>query len=422
MVSDRNQMKRRAQFVTKSAPEFNTDKAFVKQDEETEQEEQAQKEQTETPTLNDLTASSFVTTVEERVEEEHQVPEEQSQIDEMARQKFQTPSASLTEDLTPMESLPERTNRIKVAHLGVGALVTIVLATIVALYCSRRRRSWKRQRQIKTIGPWAAKNLHFHDENDITDDDFDSLEDGSNTRNHPHRPINERGPSFHLRAEDWLGGVGFDKNDESNFAENDGRYGDVDSVSEDDDESDTNVCDLLNGDSSNSQRGAFLLNGDSSNSKPSSLSLDSPPRSPVRLSPEPEFSPPTVSELFQNNLSALLKLSPPLSDGSCSNNDSSYECLQKKQKDLNKSLFLINDQILEQQRELEASAKALSEKMTRRKLRDLTIRHQNTKDGIELLESEKDRIDEKLKKVRSEIKSHRMERRRKLFQSSHQRR
>lgn len=114
-----------------------------------------------------------------------------------------------------------------------------------------------------------------------------------------------------------------------------------------------------------------------------------------------------MSELFQNNLSALLNLST-------NNNSSSYERLQKKQEDLNKSLFLLSDQFLEQQRELEASGKALSEKMTRRKRRDLTYHYENIEDGIELLESEKDRIDEKLKKVRLEIKSYRMERRRKL--------
>jgi len=410
MVSDRNQMKRRAQFVTRSAPEFNTDKAFVKQqqEEETIEEEHVQKEQTETPTNNDLTATSFVPTVlEGRLEEEQPIPEEQSQI-------FHTPGASMTEDLVSMESLTERTNRVKVAYFGVGALVAIVLATIAALYCRRRRRrSWKRQRQIKTIGPWASKNLHFHDEGDSTNDDFDSLEAGSNTRYRypPNRPIDERGPSDHLRADDWLGGVGFDKNDKSRFAENDDRDTDADSVSDssecsEDDESDTSFCELLSGDSS-TLHGASLLNGDSSNSKHSSLSLDSPPRSPLRLSPEPELSPPTVSELFQNNLSALLNLST-------NNNSSSYERLQKKQEDLNKSLFLLSDQFLEQQRELEASGKALSEKMTRRKRRDLTYHYENIEDGIELLESEKDRIDEKLKKVRLEIKSYRMERRRKL--------
>ena len=414
MVSDLNQKKRRAQFVTRSAPEFNTDKAFVKQEEgETSEMEQVQKEQTETPTNNELTDTSFIPTVGGRLEEEQPIPEEQSDI-------FHTPGASMTEDLVSMESLTEKTNRVKVACFGVGGLLAIVLATIAALYCRRRRRSWKRQRQIKTIGPWASKNLHFLDEGNSTDDDFDSLEDGSNTRSryHSNRPIDERGPSDPLRADDWLGGVGFDKNVKNCFTENDDADSDADSVGDsseysEDDESDTSFCDLLSGDSS-TLHGASLLNGDSSNSKRSSLSLDTPHRSPLHHSPELELSPPTVSELFQNNLSALLNLST-------NNNSSSYERLQKKQEDLNKSLFLLSDQILEQQRELEASGKALSEKMTRRKRRDLTYHYENIEDGIELLESEKDRIDEKLKKVRSEIKSYQTERRRKLFQNSHQR-
>jgi len=215
-----------------------------------------------------------------------------------------------------------------------------------------------------------------------------------------------RGASFDYG--DWLGGIGFNRsNDENSHAGEKDDFGYADkgdessssSEYEDEDDEESSIQDLLD--------------GESDSNRSSSFSFDSPMHSPIVNFTPP--TPPTVSELFQNTLSGHWKTSPPpLSPVST---ESKYEDLHREQEELNKELFLINDQILEQQRDLDAATKELSQKRTRKKIFESHQQHRKITEMIMLLETKKDEVNAKLKSVKGRIKTHRLERRRKLFRS-----
>jgi len=339
------------------------------------------------------------------------------------RQKFQTPGAALrvstvastsylhTTDSAQDASPTEAMNAAQLTYFGIGSLVGMALATVVAFYLGRRRNSWRygrRQRGSLNHKPWDNE-IKFHDECDSTDnDEFDDLEDGygyykNYLESHPRGPIDAfDGRSFDETSEDedehdWLGGVGFEE-DGSHNSESVNEFPYVEDESERSEDDNDSIELLLNGDSPISNRSSSLLSY-------------STPLSPS----ENTFSPPTVSEVFQNTISSHWKQALPLTRPS---NTSTFEELQKEQEELNKSLYLLNDHLLEQQRELEDAAQTLSNKTTRRKHRDSFQQHKKITDEIARLEAEKDDIDVDLKEVRSKIKAHRLERRRKLFLNS----
>merc|ERR1711935_1027958 len=165
-------------------------------------------------------------------------------------------------------------------------------------------------------------------------------------------------------------------------------------------ESDGNnsLQDILNNESSSANEGTFSLNFN-----------DLPSMSP-------QVQRPTVPQLFQDTLSshwkqAKLGLLPLTSDNEDSNNNTFCE-LQQEQDELNKFIFTLNDSILERQQELDAAAKTLTQKITRRKHKEAFVQHKEIFQEINRLEEEKEDVDAKLKTVRTKIKGHRMERRR----------
>ena len=293
------------------------------------------------------------------------------------------------------KSLIDRVNFQFLGLFGVGLFAGMVLAMVIL--CCRRRKRQSQRWKTRKLKP-STNEIQFKDEYETSDESLSSAENGRD--NHP------------IDRNDWLAGVGFEKKDEGKahpfvFAEK--VISDSSSSYGGDDENDEGLFHALNGKSSSANRTSRMTLD--SPPRSSRVTLDSPPHS-SRLSPRgllgsSVISPPTVSELFQNTISSHWKVAPPISlggDGSSVSSRGSNGRINKKlaaeRDELNKSLFLLNDQILEQQRKLGAS----SEKS----------RHHEITKTIRVLEGNKADIELKLKSVRSKIKSHKEERRRKL--------
>lgn len=289
----------------------------------------------------------------------------------------------------------------QLTYFCVGAVVGMALATLAAYHYNRRRRSLVLRRRGNSrrdsfdSKPWAHE-IQFRDECDSTsdEDDSDYLEEGDYRNSNP--PIDSY--SENSRSRDWLGGVGFDE-ESTNHSE---------SINNDngpfllDDESNTDNGEVVD------EMDDLLNNGDSSKSNHSSVPSLSPLSSPLADGP----SPPTVKELFFENAIS----SRWTSDTDASNeSDQIYYQLQKEQEELNKDLFVLNDKLLEQQRELEVAAKNMTQKTTRRKHRDHYNHHKSITEEIAELEKDKESVAQKLTVIRLKIKHHRLERRRKLF-------
>lgn len=299
-------------------------------------------------------------------------------------------------------------------YFAFGAFVTIsvMAAFLVMCGCNSGRSFCRRRRRFRKLGERWANEIKFHDEYDVTDEDSDP-EDFHAAQyladSHPHDPINAFGGS---KSGDPFGDMNFavgeeegDKDSQEIQKVNDFDFHEDDKSEASSYDSDGNsLSDLLNGEATKSNRGDSL-------SEP-----DSPPSSPlVNFDPEPTFSPPTVSEVFKNSMSPHWKNGKkpaPVFDES-----SSFDELQRRQGDLNQALFKINDQLLEQQRELKAAANNMSQKATRRKHRETSVLHKKITDEISRLESEKEDIDAKIKAVKTQLKTHRYNRRLKLFES-----
>lgn len=269
---------------------------------------------------------------------------------------------------------------------------------------------------MKNLKAWTNDNMrswtneiHFKDECSSDNSDLENAE-----RRAYNDDFNEDYPIDYTNN-DWLGGVGFDGNETGNVRANANPFVFAEKAASDSsssnggDDNDIALFNALNGSSPDTQNG-------------SPLTLDSPPPSPQMtptnlldsgLSPtnlldaDPQFSPPTVSELFQNTISShWRKAAPPLSldrtsVSSGSSNGSINEELAMERDDLNKSLFLLNDQILEQQRNLSAaSEKARRQEITRE---------------IRRLEGDKRDIESKLRTNRSKIKANKQQRRKILM-------
>lgn len=414
-VDDVRNAKQKEEFVTKDAKDF----VYI-ESVSTGEAEGKREEQTATPTLIDTTEED-----EQAAPEEEWLQREQSKIfqnegNNNKGDKVETAGTTLTGS-SPSFSSPDTTELApatantffdrfdfkQTMFFGLGSVAGMVLAAMIACYLHRRRR-----RCIsKGLKPWTNE-IDFDDEYS-TDESYDSIEGGYGV----NYPIDY--------DQDWLGGVGFETDGEATEKafDDDGTLGglyagddrsDTSSCSYDDEEDGNSLSDVVN----NSQR-------------TSSLGLGSPPASPPISSSSlysPDISPPTVPELFQNTLSSLGKVDPlalgamsdPLSvsgsslSGSSVGSGSSFPELSKEQEELNRCLFLINDQILEQQRNLEAAKEEMSGKSPRQKLRDSREEPKKIVEMIILLENKKDEIESKLKAVRSKIKAHRMGRR-KLF-------
>eukprot|EP00531_Pseudo-nitzschia_arenysensis_P015653 CAMPEP_0116139966 /NCGR_PEP_ID=MMETSP0329-20121206/13589_1 /TAXON_ID=697910 /ORGANISM="Pseudo-nitzschia arenysensis, Strain B593" /LENGTH=354 /DNA_ID=CAMNT_0003635035 /DNA_START=91 /DNA_END=1155 /DNA_ORIENTATION=+ len=265
------------------------------------------------------------------------------------------------------------------------------MAVAMLVVCFRRSHR-SRRKKLKNLKAWTNE-IHFKDECSSDNSSLENAERGYNDL-----PID-------YKNNDWLGGVGFDKNEMGHSRVNSNPFVFAEKATSDSSSSnggDDNDIALFN-----------ALNGDSPNTEsPPPLTLDSPSQSPPvsptnLLSSEPAFSPPTVSELFQNTVSSHWRMSaPPLSLGgssvsSGSTNGSVNEELSMERDDLNKSLFLLNDQIMEQQRNLGSS----SEK---------TRRQEITKE-IRRLEGNKADVELKLKSVRAKIKANKKQRRKILM-------
>jgi len=331
---------------------------------------------------------------------------------------FSTPGASLVVDNDPFSADASSSPSSSLSWLNnpkdyfaFGAFVTVAVITSVLLIVGRYQRWYvcgRRRRREPQGTPWANE-IKFHDEYEDTDEDTDDPEDFYNNYmvdSHPKAPIDLLGGS---KSIDWLGGMNFAVGEE-------GSHNDAKSAENFDDfsqseqsqssvsyDSDGNgLSEILNGDSSNSNRGQSLF------------VEPSPPVSPlVHFAPEPEISPPTVSEVFRNSMSPHWengkKPAPRFEEYN------TLEELEREQGDLNQALFLINDQLLEQQRELKVAAQALTQKTTRRKHREATQNHKSITEEIARLEAEKDDIDAKIMTVRTKLKAHRHDRRLKLF-------
>lgn len=410
MDSDRIQKKRRAEFVTESIG----DEFMTNADPDSQRVTLTQREfrshknpptQTDLKELSEaeaelipegLSAQSGVQEEEVAGEEQQTVQEEQQPVyNDQPRNygAFETPPAAL---LVSTDS--PRIDISQVTYFCVGAFVGIALAIVLVVNLSRRRRWACRHRQKRgDLKAWANE-IMFHDECDITDvDDFVDPEDHYNSHfhSHPRCPIEDaRGSAFaNANESNWLDGIGFDDREENENGTNEFGFAEKDDDSESsgcDSDGNDSLCDLLNFDASNSPN--------------------------VKFTSEPEILPPTVSQLFQNSMSSRWKEkpAPPFED----TNSGWLEELNAQQGFLNKSLFMLNDQLLEQQRELEDAAKILAQKVTRRKHRESLLKHQNIAEAIVRLEGEKDDVSAKLKTVGTKIKAHRMDRRRKLFLNS----
>ena len=286
--------------------------------------------------------------------------------------------------------------------------LSVVAALFAIFYCHSKWLCCRRQRRKKGE-PWGNE-IKFHDEYDITDEESDSPQD-YRAYSHHQEAIDAFGGS---KSRDWLGDMNFAVGEEKDGDQDTHKADDFDfdeekggEESDDDDDPDGNsLSDLLNGESSRSSRGESMLAQESA--------LYSPPASPLlQFAPEPEIAPPTVSEVFQNAMSPHWKNGnkpTPLFE-----EENTFEELQREQGDLNQQLFLINDKLLEQQRELKDAANALTQKTTRRKHRETTLLHTKITEEIARLESEKDDIDAKIKTVSTKLKAHKHDRRLKLF-------
>lgn len=274
--------------------------------------------------------------------------------------------------------------------------ISIVTAIIALFYCNKR---WPRCRRRQRQGePWANE-IKFHDEYDITDEDSDAPEDyGAQymVESQPNGPIDSFGGA---KSSDWLGDMNFavgegKENDQATKKADEFDFDEEKGEASDDDPDGNSLSDLLNGESI--------------------LASESPPPSPLlKFAPEPEISPPTVSEVFKSSMSPHWKngKKPTPMFGE----ENTFEELQQQQGDLNQALFLINDNLLEQQRALKEAEKILEQKTTRRKHRETTLLHKTITEEIARLESEKDDIDAKIKATRTKLKAQSHNHRLKLF-------
>jgi len=324
---------------------------------------------------------------------------------------------------TPLESVSRSWLNNPIGYIAFGSFVTVaVISALIVAFCSMRRWSLCCRRRRRRKGtPWANE-IKFHDE--YTDEESDEPEDFHQAHymieSPPQSPIDAFRGS---KSRDWLGDM--------NFAVGEGckqeakNSDDFEEASQYDSDGNS-LSDLLNGESPNSnevnplaapQSNVDLLGAPPSHNDPLAAPQSPPSSDSLNFAPEPKISPPTVSEVFQKSMSPRWKSGkkplPVFED------KNTYEELQKQQGDLNQALFLINDKLLEQQRELKAAATALTQKTTRRKHRETTLLHKKITEDIARLEAEKDDIDAKIKTVRNELKAHRHDRRLKLF-SSHE--
>lgn len=299
-------------------------------------------------------------------------------------------------------------------YFAFGAFVTFtVIAGVLLLVGRYHRWAFCRRRRKRRGTPWANE-IKFHDEYESTDESTDDPEDFYN--NYMVDSLRKDSPdSFGgSKSADWLGDMNFAVGEEDNQDDDAKSADNFDDFSQDEqsqssmsyDSDGHGLSDILNGDNSNSNRGQSLR------------APPSPPVSPLlNFAPDPENSLPTVSEVFRNNMSPHWengkKPAPRFEE------HSTFEELEREQGDLNQALFLINDQLLEQQRELKATDKALTQKSTRRKHRENTQKHKTITEEIARLESEKDDIDAKIRTVKTKLKAHRHDRRLKLF-SNHE--
>jgi len=326
---------------------------------------------------------------------------------------FATPGASLIVDPDVSFDVDQPSSswlNHPMDYFAFWAFVTVAVVTVVFLIVGRYRRWVICGRRRKPRGKRWANEINFHDEYESTDEDTDDPEDFNNSymaESHPNGPIDSFGGS---KSVDWLGDMNFAVGEEDN---QDAKKADnpTDFVKDEDEESESEVSydsdgnslsDLLNGESSQSNRGDSLL------------APQSPPVSPsVDFAPDPKILPPTVSEVFKNSMTPHWengkKPAPQFEQ------HNTLEELHRQQGDLNQALFSTNDQLLEQQRELKAASKKLGLKTTRRKHRDIMQKHQSIVEEISRLEDEKDDIDAQIKTAKSKIKAHRHDRRLKLF-------
>jgi len=327
--------------------------------------------------------------------------------------QFQAPDALMgsKSKSKSTESRKYQMDKISVEYFGVGAMVGIGLAVMIAFRIGCRRRRFLKERKRRRTFNHYDDTIKFRDESDSVDEwgstDESTAYDPEGIHYMERQPI-----SFDSTDTDWLGCIGFgNRDDEGSYI--DENMNDLDESScyssdyssecSNDCESDGNnsLQDILNNESSSANEGTFSLNFN-----------DLPSMSP-------QVQRPTVPQLFQDTLSshwkqAKLGLLPLTSDNEDSNNNTFCE-LQQEQDELNKFIFTLNDSILERQQELDAAAKTLTQKITRRKHKEAFVQHKEIFQEINRLEEEKEDVDAKLKTVRTKIKGHRMERRRRLF-------
>jgi len=338
-----------------------------------------------------------------------------------ANDSFQTVDGTLivSPPYTPLDSVSRSWMNKPVHYIAFGAFVTVAVLSVLLVMFGRNSRWSLCRRRRRRKGTLWTNEIKFHDE--YTDEESDEPEDFHAhymVEPHPKSPIDSFGGS---KSHDWLGDMNFAVGEagkqEAKNADNFEEASQYDSDG-------NSLSNLLNGESSKSNHidplEAAESNVDLLGAPLSHVdhlaAPQSPPSSPsLKFAPAPKNSPPTVSEVFQKSMSPHFRSGKkplPVFDES-----NTYDELQRQQGDLNQTLFLINDKILEQQRELKVAASALSQKTTRRKHRETTLMHKKITDEITRLDSEKDDIDAKIKTVRTQLKAHRHDRRLKLFSS-----
>jgi len=325
------------------------------------------------------------------------------------------------------ESRKYHMDKIAFEYFGVGAMVGIGLAVMIAFRIGCRRRRFLRERKRRRTFNHYDDTIKFRDECDSVDEwgstDESTAYDPEGIHYMKRHPV-----SFDSTDTDWLGGIGFANGDDegsyidenmNDLDESSCYSSDYSTESSTDCQSDGNnsLQDLLNNESSSADEGVFSLNSNDLPSMSPEVKRPTVPQLFQVLSPQVKR--PTVPQLFQDTLSSHWKqakqgLLPLTSDNEDSNNNTFCE-LQQEQEELNKFIFTLNDSILERQRDLNAAAKTLTQKITRRKHKEAFVQHKKIYQEINRLEEEKEDVDAKLKTVLTKIKGHRMERRRRLF-------